>query len=196
MSGVLLNCDWVPGELVEAGKILATVVDVQKLWGWLFVKAEEAYLVKPRQQVMFCPDGIQAEVKGHVTWISPEAEEHTRAVKVRFELDEVPAWAKDRTFGKGWLILRDEPHALVIPRSALQRMRDAHVVFVRNKDFFKPGAPRFFSPRQIVVGAETEDTLEVLAGLYPGEVIATRGSQILLSHLLRNNLGAGCGCHP
>ena len=37
--------------------------------------------------------------------------------------------------------------------------------------------------------------VELLAGALPGEVIATQGSNVLLSQLLRSNLGAGCGCH-
>jgi cobalt-zinc-cadmium efflux system membrane fusion protein len=37
--------------------------------------------------------------------------------------------------------------------------------------------------------------VELLAGVLPGEVVATEGSNVLLAQLLRASLGAGCGCH-
>ena len=53
-----------------------------------------------------------------------------------------------------------------------------------------------FHVRQVRIGAaDDEATVEILAGVLPGEVVATEGSNVLLAQLLRSNLGAGCGCH-
>ena len=35
---------------------------------------------------------------------------------------------------------------------------------------------------------------KIIAGLLPGEVVATRGSDVLNAQLLKNNVGAGCTC--
>ena len=52
-------------------------------------------------------------------------------------------------------------------------------------------SPKLFYPRPVRVGARTEGTIEILAGVLPGEVIVTKGSGVLRGELLKNNLGAG-----
>ena len=44
------------------------------------------------------------------------------------------------------------------------------------------------------LGATNSNYTEVIAGVLPGEVIATVGSDVLRAQLLKNNLGAGCDC--
>jgi hypothetical protein len=44
------------------------------------------------------------------------------------------------------------------------------------------------------LGATNGKYTEVIAGVLPGEVIATAGSDVLRAQLLKNNLGAGCDC--
>jgi cobalt-zinc-cadmium efflux system membrane fusion protein len=39
-----------------------------------------------------------------------------------------------------------------------------------------------------------ESITEIIAGVLPGEVVATKGSEILRAELLRGNFGEGCGC--
>jgi cobalt-zinc-cadmium efflux system membrane fusion protein len=68
------------------------------------------------------------------------------------------------------------------------------VVFVRDKDFLKEGAPKFFHVRKVRLGVKNTDTTEIIVGLLPGEVIASKNSVVLEAQLLKSNLGAGCGC--
>jgi cobalt-zinc-cadmium efflux system membrane fusion protein len=92
-------------------------------------------------------------------------------------------------------VLREEPRAVVVPREAVQSTSDAHFVFVRDRDYLKEGHPKVFHVRQVRLGAGDEQSVELLAGALPGEVVATKGSGVLLAQLLKSNLGAGCGCH-
>ena len=43
-------------------------------------------------------------------------------------------------------------------------------------------------------GVKNGDYTEIIAGLLPGEVIATKNSAVLRAELLKNSLGDGCGC--
>ena len=54
--------------------------------------------------------------------------------------------------------------------------------------------PRFFHVRSVRLGVKDGDTTEIIAGLLPGEVIASKNSVVLEAQLLKSNLGAGCGC--
>ena len=117
------------------------------------------------------------------------------SVQVRVPLDAGEGKLRDKTFGTGRIILREEPHATVVPKEAVQSTSDAHFIFVRDKNYLKEGAPKVFHVRQIRIGAKDDRFVELLAGALPGEVVATKGSPVLLAQLLRSSLGAGCGCH-
>jgi len=69
--------------------------------------------------------------------------------------------------------------------------RSCHVVFVRDKAWFHAASSKLFHTRSVRPGAKTDDYTEIIAGVLPGEVVATLGSDVLRAQLLKNNLGAG-----
>ena len=91
--------------------------------------------------------------------------------------------------------LREEAKVVTVPGDAVQWEGCCHVVFVRDKDYLKPGSPKVFHVRKVRTGAKDERVTEVIAGLLPGELVVTRGSGLLLTELLRGDLGEGCACH-
>ncbi len=101
---------------------------------------------------------------------------------------------RNESFGQGHILLRDEPDAIVIPESALQWDGNGHVVFVRDAKYFEKDRPKFFIARSVRPGVKCNGFVEMIAGVLPGEVVATSGSDVLRAQLLRSNLGAGCTC--
>lgn len=85
--------------------------------------------------------------------------------------------------------------AVVVPSNAIHWEGDCNVVFVQDKDFAKPGSLKVFHVRSVRLGAtdatSAEPLTEIVAGLLPGEMVATTNSGILRTELLKNNLGAG-----
>ena len=55
-------------------------------------------------------------------------------------------------------------------------------------------SPKVFHVRTVRLGAKNEKFTEIIAGVLPGEVVATKGSDVLRAELLKNNLGEGCCC--
>jgi membrane fusion protein, heavy metal efflux system len=159
------------------------------------VRQEDAPSVALGQQVVFRTDQGAQEISGPVAWISSAVDERTRTLQVRVNLENSDGRLKDRSFGTGQILLRTEPHAIAVPRTALQSVADAQFVFVRDRNYLTPGAPKVFHTRQVRTGARDDEYVELLAGVLPGEVVATVGSPALLAHLLRGDLGAACGCH-
>lgn len=194
-SGEIVQSEVVAGEVVDAADVLFTVADPTRLWLVMSVPQEDARYVKVGLPVRFRPDDGGEEVAGQVAWISPAVDEQTRTLEVRVTLDNASRQLRDKTFGSGRIVLREEPQAVVVPRSAVQSSGDATFVFVRDKNYLKEGAPKVFHVRQVRLGAQDDDHAELLAGALPGEVVATQGSSVLMAQLLRSNLGAGCGCH-
>jgi multidrug efflux pump subunit AcrA (membrane-fusion protein) len=161
----------------------------------LNLRQEDARYVAAGLPVVFQTDDGPQEVGGQVSWVSPAIDEKTRTLEVRVMLDNPDGKLRDKAFGSGRIILRQEPNAIVVPEEAVQSTSDASFVFVRDRNYLKEGAPKVFLVRQVRIGARSAGYVELLAGVLPGEVIASKGSTVLLAQLLRSNLGAGCGCH-
>jgi cobalt-zinc-cadmium efflux system membrane fusion protein len=181
----------VAGQVVDTAKELFKVADTSRLWLFLFVPIEEASLVKPGQQVKFRPDAATEDVVGTVTWVSTAVDPTTRTVEVRANVDNSAGRLRAETFGTGLIVLREEPTAVVVPSEAVQWDGSCFVVFVRDNGYFQQGTPKFFHTRSVRPGVRTPAVTEIIAGLLPNEVVATKGSGILRAQLLRNNLGAG-----
>jgi cobalt-zinc-cadmium efflux system membrane fusion protein len=194
LDGVVVERDVVAGELVDTSKSIFDIADIRQMWLTLNVRQDEAKYLSLGQTVLFRPTDSKGEqeIKGKLAWISTAMDYDTRTVKVRVELPNDDGNLRANTFGVGRIVLREEPEATVIPSEALHWDGCCNVVFVRDKDFFKEGAPKFFHIRKVRVGVQDGDTTEILAGLMPGEVIASKNSVVLEAQLLKGNLGAGC----
>ncbi len=165
------------------------------MWLTLSIRQEDAAHVRLGQTVSFRTDDGSQQASGQIGWISPAVDPRSRTLQARVDLANDDGRLKDNTFGTSEIRLRSEPHAIVVPREAVQATSDATFVFVRDRNFLQPDAPKVFYPRQVRIGAQDGPYVELLAGVLPGEVVATKGSNVLLAQLLRGNLAPACGCH-
>lgn len=195
LDGVVVNRDVVAGEVVDGAKVLFAVADVDRLWLTLDVRLEDAERVQRGQLVRFRPDGSGQQAEGKISWISTEADEKTRTVKVRAELANRDGRWKAFTFGVGEIVLREEANTIAVPNEAVQWEGDCYVVFVRDKNFLETDAPKLFHVRNVRIGAKNDQYTEIIAGVAPAELVATSGSSVLISELLKTKLGEGCACH-
>lgn len=193
MDGVIVDRQVVAGEVVDPSRVVFQVADPSRMWLTLNIPLEEARFLSVGQPVRFQPDGSPNEVTGTLTWISTAADKQTRMVKVRADLPNPNGSLRDGTFGTGRIILREENEAIVVPTDAVQWEGCCHVVFVRDKGYFaSPESPKVFHVRSVRVGATNGDRTEIIAGVLPGEVVVTKGSDVLRAQLLKNSLGEGC----
>jgi cobalt-zinc-cadmium efflux system membrane fusion protein len=191
LDGIVVDRQAVAGEVVDSGRALFVVADPRRVWLTLHVRQEDAGRVRLGQRVRFHPDGDPEEAAGTVAWVSTAVDRKTRTVEVRAVLDNAGGRLRDGAFGPGRVVLRSEPYAVVVPKEAVHWEGDCHVVFVRDKDYLKEGAPKVFHVRKVRPGARDGKYVEVLAGVLPGEVVATKGSGVLEAELLRGKLGEG-----
>jgi multidrug efflux pump subunit AcrA (membrane-fusion protein) len=153
-----------------------------------------------RLPVRFRPDGGPGEVDGTLVWISTTADPQTRMVAARAELPNPQGRLRNETFGTGRIILREEKAAIAVPAEAIHGEGCCHVVFVRDKGYFDGrDTPKVFHVRTVRLGAGHQlqgsvggKFTEIISGLLPGEVVASKGSDVLRAELLKNSLGEGC----
>lgn len=189
-KGVVVARQVVAGEVVDNHKALFMVVDVRQMWLTLDLRVEDAKRVALGQEVRFRPDG-GPDAKGKIAWISTDADQKTRTVKVRAILENSKGQLRANTFGTGQIVLREESQAIVVPNSAVHWEGCCHIVFVRDKDFLKEGTPKVFHVRTVRPGVKDDKHTEIIVGALPGEVVATKGSAALRAELLRGKLGEG-----
>jgi membrane fusion protein, heavy metal efflux system len=191
IEGLVTRRDVVPGQVVDTHKPLFVITDARRMWLLLDVRTEEASLVAPGQSVRFQPDGGGDEVTAKIDWVSTATDEKTRTVRVRAQLDNPDGRYRALTFGMGRIVLRQESSAVLVPSTAVQSEGCCHIVFVRDKNYAQPDAPKVFHVREVQPGADESGNTELIAGILPGEVVVAKGSGVLRNHLLKNNLGAG-----
>jgi multidrug efflux pump subunit AcrA (membrane-fusion protein) len=182
------------GQVVDRGTELFRIVDTRAVWLDLRVPEEEAYLVQMGQVATFVPDGQGRQHRGNIFWISSDVDPTTRTVRVRAVLDNADHSLRNESFGRGQIVLRDEADAIVVPQQAVQSDGTGQIAFVRDARFFEEDRPKFFVTRSVRTGVSQDGFVEIIAGVLPGEVVATSGSEVLRAQLLRSNLGAGCTC--
>jgi len=210
MSGIIVSRETAAnvGVVVGATDVLFVVADTKKMWVDLHVSQEDARRLKLNQPVHFRPDGFgipasyswyevsqgklvwKNTVMGNVTWISTAADEKTRTVTVRAELDNAEGLLRASSFGTGRIVVREEQTVLV-GKDALQHEGCCNIVFVRDKNFNSPDAPTVFHVRKVVPGASDAKSVEIIAGVLPGEYVVLQGAGLLRAELLKNDLGAG-----
>jgi cobalt-zinc-cadmium efflux system membrane fusion protein len=191
LDGEVIARSAVLEEQADSSRVLFEVADTRQMWLMLHVRSEDAGLLKPGMQVRFQHEGHPGWDEGTVAWISPAVDEIKRDVPVRIELPNLDGRHHARTFGSARLVLREEPEVIVVPSEAIHWEGDCNVVFVRDKHFDQPGAPKVFHVRKVRPGAIDGAKTEIIAGVLPGEWVATSGSGIMRAELLKNNLGAG-----
>jgi len=197
MDGLIVSREMAVGEVVDTTRILFEVVDTRSLWLTLDLKGEDARRVNIGHLVRFKPDNGREELVGKIAWRSSQADTKTRTVKVRANLADPERKQVANTFGSGRVILREEAEVVSVPNEAVHWEGCCHVVFVRDKDYLKGGSPKVFHVRKVRLGAKDGKNTEVIAGVLPGELVVTKGSGLLLTELLRADLGEGCACcHP
>ena len=190
-GGVVVTRDVVAGEVIDTSKTLFTVVDTSRMWLLLDVPVEDAQLVHLKQKVLFRSDGDREEHEARLTWISTQVDRVTRTVQVRAELPNKEGRLRSDDFGTGRIVLRETSDAIVVPSDAIHWEGCCHVAFVQDKNFHKDGAYKVFHTRMVRPGVTNDGLTEVIAGLLPGEIVVTEGSDVLRRELLKGNLGAG-----
>lgn len=195
IDGVIVSREIVAGEVVDTSRVLFQVADTRQMWVTLNIPLEKADQLSLGLPVRFRPDGREEEVTGKLSWISSAVDPQTRMVQARAELPNPDGRLRDETFGTGQVVLREEADAIVVPKEAVHWEGCCQMVFVRDKHFFdSPESPKVFHVRTVRVGATNDKLTEVIVGVLPGEVVATKGSDVLRAQLLKNNLGEGCTC--
>ncbi len=182
-DGVVIDRDIVIGEVVNPGKPQFVLADLRRLWIMMHVRLEDAGKLSLGQEVAFHLDGPNEDAPpAKIVWISAEVDKGTRTVAVRADVDNPKGRLRPHTFGDVRILVGREKH-LTVPNEALQFDGTSQVVFVQGE------SPTVFQPVRVALGPRQEKFTVVLSGVRAGQMIATSGSHVLLSEMLKKRIG-------
>lgn len=186
VAGRIVECNVAHGESVDATESLFVVADTARLWLMASVYERDLPALRAGLPVQFTVDGMPGrQFDAVLTWISAQVDDQSRLVRVRAELANADGLLRANMFGQARIVLRANDEVLSVPVAAIQSDGCCQLAFVREAD-------DVWAPRKVRLGAREGDFVEVVRGLAAGEVIATAGTFLMKTEILKGNIGAGC----
>lgn len=182
LNGVVLEKEITQGTAVTVGSPLFVVADLTELWAVAEIDETELPLVKAGRDVELRVAAYPGEsFPGRITFVADTVNPKTRRVTVRCQVPNADGRLKPEMYAALTLSAGEPREALAVPTGAIQEIRGWPIVFVRT-------ARGSFERRDVAVGAETEGWVELRSGVREGEAVATTGSFLLKSELLKGTM--------
>jgi cobalt-zinc-cadmium efflux system membrane fusion protein len=179
----VIKRDIVIGEMVNPTAPQFILADLSRLWIMLYVHLEDSARVREGQEVTFeqCePNETMPSAK--LKWISAEVDEKTHTVLARAEVPNPDGRLRPHTFGTARIQI-SQADRLTVPNAALQFDGKSHVVFAAGESDTE------FQPVRVKLGPIHDKFTEIVSGIQAGQRIATAGSHVLLSEMLKSRIG-------
>lgn len=172
-TGMVSSLNVREGMHVKPATVVMSLVDLSSVWLLAEVFERQSAWVKVGQSVearlSYLPGIIW---QGRVDYIYPELDAVTRTLKVRLRFDNPGEKLKPNMYAMVVIYAQPKENALHIPREALIYSGHGSRVVVRI------GEGRF-QARDVVIGMESGDKMEIISGLEAGETVVT-SAQFLL----------------
>jgi len=185
-SGHVVAKTAVEGKAFMAGESLYEIAPLHRLWVLAAVPEFELSDVREGQKarVVFSNPG-QPALESAVAFINPHIDPQTRRGEVRIEIEN-PEHALRPDMWATVEIEQNLGDVLSVPASAVLDTGTRNVAFVDRTD-------GHIEPRDVKVGAKTDDYWQVLEGLKPGEKVVTRALFLVDSESQLRAVVAGMG---
>ncbi len=184
-NGTIIESNVIQGNYIQLGTVIYKLADLSTLWVTADVYEHNIAQINIGQPVEVTTVAYPGEIfEGIVTTIGDVLDEKTRNFKVRIELSNPYNKLKPEMFVKVSFITSNRS-SINIPKKAVLTEDENNIVFLAL-------ANKTFQRKKIELGIATEDYIQVVNGLTPGDIIVTEGQFLLKSEVLKSKLGAGC----
>jgi Cu(I)/Ag(I) efflux system membrane fusion protein len=185
-SGIVVDRGVTVGTAVDPSTTLMTIADLSRVW--VLAEIPEASIpdvrVGTRAQLDFPASG-QPPFEARVNFVYPTLTERTRTLRMRLSAANTHGMLRPGLYGTA-VFETSGANVITVPRDAVVDTGLQQHVFVASGDRFEP--------RQVVVGAQLSDRIEIRAGLVEGEQVVASGV-FLLDSESRLRATGGTGGH-
>ncbi|MEO6331212.1 MAG: efflux RND transporter periplasmic adaptor subunit [Gemmatimonadaceae bacterium] len=183
-SGYVLEKNVLAGQRIMAGDPLYRVADLSTVWVEGEVFERDLAATRVGQAVLVELDAYPAERRqGRISYVYPTLNPETRTVRVRVVLPNPGVRLKPGMYATFRFSAAGRPSALTVPRSAVLVTGRRTLVFVRRPD-------GRLEPREVTLGAMSDDRAEIIAGVRVGDTVVASATFLIDAE---SNLGSALG---
>jgi cobalt-zinc-cadmium efflux system membrane fusion protein len=185
LHGVVLEKLVTQGTAVTVGTPLYVVADLSVLWAVAEVDETQLPSVKAGRTIELSVAAYPDETfPGKITFVGDMVNPKTRRVTVRCQVPNADGRLKPEMYALVTLAAGEPRDVLAVPSAAVQEIDGKPVIFVRT-------AVGSFERRDVSTGVESEGWVAIRRGVKEGEAVATTGSFLLKSELLKGSMAGG-----
>ncbi|MBW1901909.1 MAG: efflux RND transporter periplasmic adaptor subunit [Deltaproteobacteria bacterium] len=186
IDGTVTDMHMTPGELVNGdSNHEITVANLEIVWAELSVYQKDLSIISIGQTVIISAGHEMYETEGKISHISPIIDEATRTATARVSLDNSTGKWKPGMFVTAEVLTLKKEVPLVVAKNAIQSFEGQTVVFVQDKEGFRP--------QPVTVGLQNDKVVEILSGLHAGETYIEKGAFTIKAELMKESFGGGHG---
>ncbi|MDP1611174.1 MAG: efflux RND transporter periplasmic adaptor subunit [Sulfuritalea sp.] len=184
VGGVVLEKKAVAGMRFMPGEMLYQIADLSAVWVLADVFERDIALVKAGQKVRLTISAYpEKSFAGTIAYIYPTLKAETRTIPVRIELANPGALLKPAMYASVELAVGARDKVLTVPLSAVIDSGTRQIVLIAK------GQGRF-EPREVKLGARSDDYVEVREGIRDGEPVVVAANFLIDAE---SNLKAALG---
>jgi RND family efflux transporter MFP subunit len=173
IDGVISQINAEPGQVVSSGQMIANIMDMKQIEVLVAVpESRMKDLQKVKQVSVKMWANREKTYAGTIREVSPAANSATRAFDVRLAINNPDALVQVGMTA-GVTFNQEKNTHFAIPNTALTEIKGNKIVWVISE-------AGIAEQRIVTTGDYTENGVEVLSGLQPGEMIAVAGVHTLL----------------
>jgi Cu(I)/Ag(I) efflux system membrane fusion protein len=184
VAGVVLEKKAVAGMRFMPGEMLYQIADLSAVWVVADIFEQDIGMVKvgagATVSINAYPDKV---LKGVIAYVYPRLTAETRTVPVRIELANPGILLKPGMFAQVGLSVGGKARVVTVPLSAVIDSGTRRIVLVQT-------GPGRFVPREVRLGARSDDYVEVIDGVRDGEPVVVAANFLIDAE---SNLKAALG---
>jgi membrane fusion protein, copper/silver efflux system len=184
VSGIVTEKKAIQGMRFMPGEMLYQISDLSTVWVFADVFEQDISLVKQGSKAKVRINAyVDKEFDGKVTYVYPTLNADTRTAQVRVELANPGQLLKPGMFANVELAAAPRSTAVTVPVSAVIDSGTRRIVLVQLKE-------GRFEPREVKLGARSDNYVEVLEGVQDGEDVVVAANFLIDAE---SNLKAAVG---
>jgi len=183
IDGTIIQKHITLGEAVSRETITYEIANLNSVWIDLTIYQKDLNSVQLQQPVQIFTGHGPAVARGTISYITPVVDEATRTATARVVLPNSNGHWRPGMFVTAKIRVGSGNVRLVVPATAVLTWKEQQIVFLEEDGGFEP--------RPVRIGRVGDESLEILAGLNPGDRFVSKGGFTLKSQLDKAAFGDG-----
>jgi len=189
VSGIVSEKKALQGMRFMPGEMLYQVTDLSSVWVVADLSEQDIGLVKSGAKARVTTTAYPTETfEGRITYIYPTLKAETRSIPVRVEMANPGGRLKPAMFAQVELSVGGKSPVLTVPDSAVIDSGTRRIVLVQVKE-------GRFEPREVEVGARSDNYVEILKGVRNGEQVVVAANFLIDAESNLKAVVGGLGGH-